>query len=278
MVARFPGNSAEEVERQVTIPLEVALAGMPGLTYTRTQSMFELCHVRNQFDYGVDPMQARQEVINRLGQAQLPAGVTPEISPQSPTGEVFRYVLTNPRDKWGREIYSLNDLKSLQDYTLERQFRRLSRVADVCSFGGTVKRYEIHPDPARMQRYGISLQQLKDAVASSNSNAGGEYIIQGGAAYVVRSLGLIGGGRDPIETAMGMQDPVAARDYLRAEEQRRVREIRDIVLSATNNVPVRVDDVVEGGPLPHDDPEKGTARESSSATRPGWATWRGAIR
>jgi cobalt-zinc-cadmium resistance protein CzcA len=273
VVARFPGASAEEVERQVTIPLEVALAGMPGLTYTRTQSMFELCHVRNQFDYGVDPAQARQEVINRLGQAQLPAGITPEISPQSPTGEVFRYVLTNPRDKSGREIYDLNDLKSLQDYTLERQFRRLSRVADVCSFGGTVKRYEIHPDPARMQRYGISLQQLKDAVASSNSNAGGEYIIQGSAAYVVRSLGLIGGGRDPIETAMGVQDPAAARDYLRAEEQRRVREIRDIVLSATNNVPVRVDDVVEGGAQRPDDPPSDRGVVVGYQTRLGHVMW-----
>jgi cobalt-zinc-cadmium resistance protein CzcA len=269
VVARFPGASSEEVERQVTIPLEVALAGMPGLTYTRTQSMFELCHIRNQFDYGVELSQARQEVINRLGQAQLPASVTPEISPESPTGEIFRYVLTNPIDKkTGREIYNLNDMKSLQDYTLERQFRRLTRVADVTSFGGTVKRYEIHPDPARMQRYGISLQQIKDAVASSNSNAGGEYIVQGSAAYVVRSLGLIGGGRDPIETAMGTQDPMAAFNYLRAEEQRRVREIRDIVLSATNNVPVRVDDVVEGGPLPHDDPEKGDSPRAEKGIVP----------
>ena len=81
VVARYPGASGEEVERQVTIPLEVALAGMPGLKYTRTQSMFELCHIRNQFEYGVDPAQARQEVLNRLRLANLPAGVTPDISP-----------------------------------------------------------------------------------------------------------------------------------------------------------------------------------------------------
>ncbi len=97
IVARYPGASAEEVERQVTIPLEVALAGMPGLKYTQTQSMFELCHIRNQFEYGVDQPAARQEVLNRLQMAQLPAGITPAISPQSPTGEIFRYVLTNPK-------------------------------------------------------------------------------------------------------------------------------------------------------------------------------------
>jgi len=249
IVARYPGASAEEVERQVTIPLEVALAGMPGLKYTQTQSMFELCHIRNQFEYGVDQPVARQEILNRLQMAQLPAGITPAISPQSPTGEIFRYVLTNPKDAGGHDVYNLNDLKSLQDYTLERSFRRLPGVADVCSFGGTVKRYEIHPDPARMQRYGVTLQNIKDAVSASNQNAGGEYVIESDTAHVVRFLGLIGYGQDPIEAAMGMKDPVTARDYLRSEEERRLREIRQIVLTATNNVPVRVDDIVEGGPL-----------------------------
>ena len=257
VVARYPGASAEEVERQVTIPLEVALAGMPGLNYTQTQSMFELCHIRNQFEYGVDQQAARQEILNRLSMAQLPAGVTPAISPQSPTGEIFRYVLTNPRDAAGREIYNLNDLKSLQDFTLERAFRRLPGVADVCSFGGTVKRYEIHPDPARMQRYGITLQNIKDAVSSSNSNVGGEYVIEGDTAHVVRFLGLIGYGQDPMETAVGMKDPLAAGDYLRREEERRIRDLREIVLTATNNVPVRVNDVVEGGPLREGDPASG---------------------
>ena len=256
VVARYPGASAEEVERQVTIPLEVALAGMPGLTITRTQSLFELCHVSNQFEYSVDPAQARQEVLNRLRLADLPAGVVPDISPRSPTGEIFRYVLVGPKDSAGRDIYDPNDLKSLQDSTLERLFRRLPRVADVTSYGGTVKRYEIHPDPARMQRYGITLQQLKDAIASNNSNVGGDYIIQGGAAHVVRSVGMLGMGQDPIETAIGMKDPIAARKYLRAEEERRIREIRQIVLNATNNVPVRIDDVVEGGPLRAGSPPK----------------------
>src|SRR5579864_9485798 len=123
VIAKFPGASAEEVERQVTIPLEVALAGMPGLQYTRSKSLFGLSHLRNQFEYGVDYYKAKQEVINRLQAVQgLPAGVTPQISPVTPTGELIRYTLRNPLDEGGQPIYSLSDLKALQDWTLERIF------------------------------------------------------------------------------------------------------------------------------------------------------------
>ncbi len=249
VVAQYPGASAEDVERQVTQVLEVALAGMPGLNYTRSQSMFALSHLRNQFEYGVDQQVARQEVINRLQFVQLPTGVVPQISPQSPTGEIMRYVLRNPVDSSGKGIYTLNDLKSLQDYTLEHLFRRVPRIADITSSGGSIKRYEIRPDPARMLRYGITLQQLEAAIASSNMNVGGQYLTQGETVQVVRSVGLIGDGQDPIERAVTLKDPIAARDYLRAAEARRLREIRQIVLSATNNVPIRVDDIVEGGLL-----------------------------
>src|SRR4051812_41233626 len=153
VIAQYPGFSAEEVERKVTIPLEVALAGMPGLQYTRSKSLAGLAHLRNQFEYGVDYYAARQEVINRLsGVSDLPQGVTPQISPFTPTGELMRYTLDGPRDAAGREIYSLSDLKALQDWTLERQFRRLPRIADVTSFGGTVKRYEVQPDPKQLRR------------------------------------------------------------------------------------------------------------------------------
>src|SRR5437016_2490353 len=171
VIAHYPGASAEEIERQVTIPLEVTLAGMPGLKYTRSKSLFGLSHLRNQFEYGVDYYKARQEVINRLQFAQqLPPGVTPQISPTTPTGELMRYTLSSPRDGLGREDYSLNDLKALQDWTLVRAFRRVPRIADVTSFGGTVKRYEIRPDPERLKRYGITLGQLQNAITNSNAN------------------------------------------------------------------------------------------------------------
>ena len=215
VIAQYPGASAEEVERQVTSPLEVTLAGMPGLQYTRSESLFELSHIRNQFNYGVDPIAARQEVINRLQFTQLPPGVTPQISPESPTGEILRYTLRNPKDASGKPIYSLNDLKSLEDYTLERLYRRLPRIIDLVSFGGTVKRYEIHPDPARLRRYRITLQQLEAAVSASNANIGGQYVTPGETVQVVRGLGLIGQGQDPMDKAFALQDPVEARDVLR---------------------------------------------------------------
>src|SRR5689334_7465246 len=105
VVAQYPGASAEEVERQVTIPLEVALAGMPGLKYTRSKSLFGLSHLRNQFEYGVDYFKAKQEVINRLGMMQgLPPGVNPQISPVTPTGELMRYTIRSPRDALGRDV------------------------------------------------------------------------------------------------------------------------------------------------------------------------------
>src|SRR6478672_9411009 len=109
VIAQYPGASAEEVERQVTIPLEVTLAGMSGLKYTRSKSLFGLSHLRNQFEYGVDYYKARQEVLNRLQFAQqLPPGVSPQISPTTPTGELMRYTLSSPKDALKREIYSLN--------------------------------------------------------------------------------------------------------------------------------------------------------------------------
>jgi cobalt-zinc-cadmium resistance protein CzcA len=249
IVAKYPGASAEEVERQVTIPLEIALAGLPGLKYTRTRSIFGLAHVRNQFEYSVEYDRARQEVINRLSMVDLPQGVSPEISPASPIGEILRYTLKSPKDSLGRNIYTLNDLKSLADWTLQREFRRIPGIAGLVSTGGTVKRYEIHPDPDLLKEYGITLQQVQDAIAASNANVGGDYLVQGGNVQVIRGIGLIGGGEDPMVRAAGLTDPMQAAALLRSEEQLRIREIRDIVVAATNNVPIRVDHVVVGGPV-----------------------------
>jgi cobalt-zinc-cadmium resistance protein CzcA len=304
VVAQYPGASAEEVERQVTIPLEVTLAGMPGLKYTRTKSLFGLSHLRNQFEYGVDFYKARQEVINRLQfVSNLPPGVTPQISPETPTGEIYRYTLNSPKDALGRDIYTLNDLKSLQDWTLERQFRRVPRIADITSSGGTVKRFEIHPDPDRLKMYGITLTQLQNAIANSNANVGGDYLTQGPLVLNVRGIGLLGGGQDPMQSKevlgleteelkaylktanhlpesekarlseaftggkvkppltdseksrlndirriVGARSATRAAAYLRAEESRRLREIRQIVVAVVNNVPVTVDQLVDGGP------------------------------
>lgn len=256
VVAQYPGASAEEVERLVTVPIEVALAGMPGLTSTRSKSLFGLAHLRNQFEFGVDYDRARQEVINRLSQANVPDGVRPIISPASPIGEIYRYVLRNPCDSKGRPIYTLADLKALQDTTLQREFLRVPRVSGVVSSGGLIKRYEIHPDPIRLRDHGITLAQLQKAIAESNANVGGDVLVQGQTLQVVRGLGMIGAGRDPMQVAVTMKNPSAAAAFLRTEERRRLIELRQIVVAAINNKPVCVDHLVDGGPL-RDDQEPG---------------------
>src|SRR5262245_54311659 len=252
VVAQYPGASAEEVERLVTVPLEVALAGMPGLRYTRSKSLAGLSHLRNQFEYGVDYYAARQEVINRLGAAQgLPPGVSPQISPMTPTGELIRYSLSGPRDASGQDVYALHDLKSLQDWTLDREFRRIPGVAGLTSFGGQVKRYEVRPDPNRLKRYGITLQQLQTAISNSNANVGAGFLVQGPTALNVRGVGLLGRGLDPLQQAAGLANPFAAAHHVREAERARLGEILDVVVAAVNNQPVRVRDLVtydESGP------------------------------
>jgi Cu/Ag efflux pump CusA len=254
VVAQWPGASAEEMERLVTVPLEVSLAGMPGQKVTYSKSLFGLTHLRVVFNYGFPYKEARQEVINRLSNLTVPVpnGVNPVISPASPIGEIYRYTLRTPRNSLGQEVYTLNDIKALQDYTIEREFRRVPRIIDVTSFGGTIKRYEIQPDPERLKRYGITLGQLQTALANSNATVGGDFLVQGRTVQVVRCLGYIGGGKDPVmEKAIGMKSPEEAAAYLREEEQKRLREIRSIVITSINNIPIRIDDIVAGGPLPY---------------------------
>jgi cobalt-zinc-cadmium resistance protein CzcA len=247
VITQYPGASAEEVERQVTVPLEIALAGMPGLEYTRSKSLFGLSHLRNQFHYGVDFNKAKIEVLNRLHALDLPDGVTPELAPTSPTGEIYRYFVTNPTLPSGEPVYDIRDLKSIQDYVLEREFRRVPGIADVVSFGGAVKRYEVQPDPDRMKQFGITLARLEDAIGSNNQNAGADYLLLPHEVLAVRGLGLLGAGKDPFATVLGSKDPLLASRRLLAEDTRRLEEIRRIVLTSTNNVPIRVADVVQGG-------------------------------
>jgi len=260
--AQFPGASAEEVERQVTIPLEVTFAGMPGLKSIHSKSLYGLSDLKMNWNYGGrwTYEAGRQEVINRLATISqpLPNGVTPQISPESPTGEIYRYVLDSPKDSSGREIYTLNDLKALQDWVMEREFRAVPRIVDVCSWGGTVRRYEVQPDPDRLRRYGITLAQLQAAISNSNATVGGDYVNQGQVAMTVRSVGLFGGGADPVTRVLGLKFPVTAAAILREEERRRVRDLRSLVIASVNNQPVRVEDVVEGGRAsPGETPERG---------------------
>ncbi len=252
VLAQNPGASAEEMERLVTIPLEVLLAGMPGLQFTRSKSLAGLSHLRNQFEYGTDYLASRQEVINRLQfTSTLPAGITPQLSPMTPTGELIRYTLTAPQDSAGKSAYTLYDLKSTQDWVLDREFRRIPRIIGVSSFGGQIKRYEIRPDPEQLKRYGITLQQLQNAVTNNNANTGAGFLNQGGNAINVRGIGLLGYGLDPMQQVFAFPDAFVASRRLRDAERQRIDDLREIVVTTVNNVPVRVRDLVAGGEQNH---------------------------
>jgi Cu/Ag efflux pump CusA len=250
--APWAGASTQEMERLVTLPLEFTLAGMPGLKTIFSRSTPGLTNIDLYFADKIDFDKARQEVINRLSKGpKLPDGVTAIVTPSRQFAvEILRYTLTNPKDALGRDVYTLNDLKALQDWHIEREFRRVPGIIDVTGFGGTVKRYEIQPDPERLKRYGITLNQVANALANSNANVGGDYLFQGRTVKKVRRIGVIGGGRDPMEKAFGLKTPKDAAAYLRAQDQVRLQQIRDIVITSINNVPIRIDDVVFGGPLP----------------------------
>jgi Cu/Ag efflux pump CusA len=249
VVAESPGASAEEVERQVTIPLEVTFAGIPGLRSTRSKSLFGLAHLRLEFESRVGYEQARQEVINRLAviSQPLPPGVSPLLSVSAAQHGILRYTLVGPKDAQGKGIYTSGDLRALQDWVVEREFRTVPRVIDVEGTGGAVGRYEVHVDPDRLRHFGITLRQLQNALAESNANVGGDFVAQGNAVLTVRAVGLFGGGEDPLQRVLGLKDPREAAARLRAAEKSRIHELRSLVIATVNGAAVRLEDVVEGG-------------------------------
>src|SRR5215510_4278443 len=183
VIAQNPGWSAEEMERQITVPIETQLNGMPGLDHLRSISLFGLTDIKCYFKYETDYNSDRQEVINRLQMVTLPAGVQPALSPQSATGEIYRYEL---RD----EGASLMDLKTAQDWILERQFKQVPGVIDVVSFGGHTKQFHVDLDPNKLIQFNVSAPQVMQAISNSNSNVGANYLELGAQSYNVRGIGL----------------------------------------------------------------------------------------
>ncbi|WP_455388005.1 efflux RND transporter permease subunit [Petrachloros mirabilis] len=198
LITQNPGWSAEEMERQITIPIEVALTGMPGLTDIRSLSIFGLVDIKIYFDFDTDIFRDRQEVLNRLASVELPAGVKAELSPWWAIAEIYRYELT------GEPGVSLTDLKTIQDWQVRRSFRRIPGVIDVTAFGGTTKEYHVDIDPGKLISYGVSLNQVMTALQNSNANVGGNYLTLGAQNYNVRGLGLIDSIQD-IENVMVAQ-------------------------------------------------------------------------
>ncbi len=212
VITQNPGQSADEIERYITIPLEVALAGIPNTTTVRTISLFGLSDVKVQFNYEYTYNEALQRVLNRLSQApQLPNGAQPAISPTSPVGEIMRYKLVGPAG------YSPMDMKTLQDWVLQRRFKAIPGVVDVTAFGGKAKEFEVAVDLNRLQAQGLTLVQLTNALNNASINVGGQTLNVGQQSAVVRGVGLI----------------------------RDMDDIKDTLISLVNGVPVLVRDVAD---------------------------------
>ncbi len=208
------GWSAEEVERYVTVPLEIGLSGMPGLTHIRSQSLFGLSDVKCYFDWNTPYKEARQELINRLQFIQLPNGNQATISPWNAIGEVYRYTVEG-------DGYSLTDKKTAQDWLLQRQFKQVPGVIDVTSYGGLTKQYQVEVDPFRLRGHGVSLGQLTSALQNADQNVGGQRLTMGEQSFDIRGIGLIGSRGTP------------------------VTDVSDVVVSEQNGTPVRVRDIAE---------------------------------
>jgi cobalt-zinc-cadmium resistance protein CzcA len=186
VITQSPGLSAEEIERYITIPIETQVAGVPNLRVMRTISLYGLSDVKLQFTYDYTYDEALQQVLNRLSQLTgLPNGVQPRINPVSPIGEIYRYKLAGPRG------YGVLDLKTLQDWVLQRRFRAVPGVVDVIGWGGKTKTFELQVDLNKLVAYGLTLPQLLQTLNNSNINVGGNTVNLGSQAAVVRGVGLI---------------------------------------------------------------------------------------
>jgi heavy metal efflux system protein len=209
VITQWPGHAAEEVERLITIPVEIEMNGTPRLQVMRSISLYGLSDVILTFDYGTDDYWARTRVFERLAQVSLPAGVTPGLGPMaSPSNLVYRYVIESP-DR------SPQELKTYEDWVLERAYKSVPGVADDSGFGGTVMQYQVLLDPTRLYNYHLTVPQVLAALAANNSNAGGGFYSQGGQFYYVRGIGLI----------------------------HTLEDIGEVIVGSFNGVPVRVRDI-----------------------------------
>ncbi len=186
VVTQVPGLAAEEIEQQITIPLERALNGTPNLSIMRSKNTFGLSIIILVFEDGTDDYWARQRVTERIAAVDLPYNAEPELNPlTSPTGEIYRYILVSDGNT------DLRTLTDLNKWVIIPRLRQIQGVADVSNYGGITTQYQVELDPERMQRYGVSLTEIEEAIQANNSNAGGSMLDRGELSYVVRSVGLI---------------------------------------------------------------------------------------
>ncbi len=206
VLTQWPGRGAQEVERQITLPVEIAINGTPGMKIQRSISMYGLSVVIAVFKDGIDDFEARHRIYNRISQANLPGGVTPVLDINTPaTGEIYRYTLTGA---------PLDELKTLDDWVLERRFKEIPGVADESGMGGWIRQYQILVDLARLRDFNIPLSQVLSAVAAANNNVGAYVMNFGETAAVVRGLGLLKNRQDIEHIMVGevKGTPVLLRD------------------------------------------------------------------
>jgi len=235
IVTQSPGLSSEEIERYITIPIETQVAGIKNLRTIRTVSLYGLSDVKLQFSFDYTYDEALQQVLNRLSQLPpLPGNVQPQISPLSAVGEIYRYRLVGPPN------YSVLDLKTLQDWVLQRRFRAVPGVIDVTGWGGKTKTYEVQVDFNKLVAYGLTLPQVLQAIGNANINVGGNTVDIGSQSAVVRGVGLIRS-IDDLATTMIAQsggNPVLVRDIATVG----IGEKPRLGIAGMNDV----DDIVQG--------------------------------
>jgi heavy metal efflux system protein len=234
IITQWPGHAAEEVERLVSLPTEVEMNGTPKLDVMRSISLYGLSDVILTFDEGTDNYFARQIVFQRLSEVTYPSGVTPTIAPlSSPSGLVYRYVLLSP-DR------SPQELKTYEDWVIEREYKQVPGVADDSGFGGTVMQYQVLLDPARLYGYHITFPQVIQQLSLNNANAGGGFYSQGGQFDYVRGIGLLRDTQDIGDVIVGTQNGVPVR----------IRDVGDVVIGNAPRLGEfgfnKQDDAVEG--------------------------------
>ena len=221
IITQWPGRAAEEVEQQVTIPIEIVMNGLPHLEHLRSTSLFGLSSLMLIFDDQSQNDWNRQKVLERLSQLNLPNGLQPQIGADfSPVGQIYWYTLrgTNPK-------YDLMDLKTIEDWALEKQFKSVPNVVDVVSFGGTTREYHVIVDPNKLVSYGLSIGQIEQQLANNNVNAGGSFVEAGLQQINVRAVGLLRNVRDIEETVIKTQagTPIRVKDIALVTQGTRIR-------------------------------------------------------
>src|SRR6516162_2951867 len=213
VIAQWPGISAEQMEQQVTIPIEVSVNGIPGIAHVRSWSLFGLSTVEIVFGEETTNFENRERVLERISGVTLPAGVVPQMGTDwSPVGQIYFYTLhsTNPQ-------YDVMELKSIEDWVVEKNLKSVPDIVEVATFGGPTREYQVRLDPNKLIAYGLNIGQVEQQLANNNVNAGGSFIEAGLQQVNVREVGLVGN----------------------------VWDIENTVISTKGGTPIRVKDVAE---------------------------------